>query len=392
MKLIWRIIRWPTFILATLVLLLYVTGNEYLLRGISATYLRGKTSATIDDLRFFQPLEVKAGTPFPWYPSDHAKTALPEDLENVLKKYRTAAFLVIQNDSIVYENYWEGHTAKTLSNSFSMAKSVTATLVQIAIQAGAIKGWDEPVSQWIPELQGEFATDLTLRHLATMSAGLDWKESYSSPFSITAKSYYAKDVNEVVVNGVKVVNPPGVVFEYQSGATQLLAIALERATGQSLQNFNSQFLWQHLGTNELAFYHGDKNGNAYAYCCLNSNARDFARLGQLYLHGGTIHGKRILDKTFVAEATKPDLSAEYGISFWVHQDVPYVNHYFRGILGQYIINLPEYNATIVRLGHKAGKKDSSNHPHEVAEIMDLTARHLLRDVRSLAPVPPPKMQ
>lgn len=374
MKKLGKILIAITLVLGGLIGVAYLTGMDYLLRGIRATYLRGETSATIDDMRFFHTARVEAGNPLPW-PIKETPAQPSAKLDSTLVANQSVAFLVVKNDTIIHEKYWD-HAPETPTNSFSMAKTVTVLLTQIAIQNGAIKSWQEPVMQWIPELKGHYAKDLTLAHLATMTAGSDWRESYSSPFSITARSYYASNLHQTVLEGVAITQAPG-TFEYQSGATQLLAIALERATGKNLAQLNSEFLWKKIGAEQDAYYHTDHQGQPNAYCCLNSNARDFARLGQLLLRNGKVNNQQVLDSTFVALASQGQGHPKYGYGLWIHHQLPVKNYYYRGILGQYIIVLPEYEAVIVRLGHHAGAKDGADHPSEVQVFIEEVTRDFL---------------
>jgi CubicO group peptidase (beta-lactamase class C family) len=367
MKKLVRVLAGIAAALLVLVGLMYLTNTDYLLRGIRATYLRGETSATIDDMKFFHTAKVAAGKPVSW-PIQPKSVNRSARLDSTLMANQSVAFLVVQSDTIIHETYWN-HNQDTPTNSFSMAKTVTVLLTQIAIQNGVIKSWQEPVMQWIPELKGPFAKDLTLAHLATMTAGSDWKESYSSPFSITARSYYASDLHQTVLEGVSITQKPG-TYEYQSGATQLLAIALERATGKDLATLNSEYLWTKIGASQDAYYHTDHKGQPIAYCCFNSNARDFARLGQLLLRHGRCSDAQLLDSAFVAMAATGQGHEKYGYGLWIHQDLPQKNFYYRGILGQYIIVLPEYDAVIVRLGHKAGQRDAFDHPSEVRVFVE----------------------
>src|SRR5690606_10683600 len=190
-------------------------------------------------------------------------------------------------------------------------------LVQCAIQEGKIESWDQKVTDFFPEMKGAFASELTLRHLSTMTAGLDFNESYSNPFDITAKTYYGDDVCKLMQEKVGVVSKPG-DYEYQSGATQWLGMALSKATGKTLSDYASEKLWKPLGAEQTAYWHLDsKGGNELAFCCFNSNARDFARFGLLMLHQGYFNGKQILDSAFVAMATQPYAAPYYGHSFWI---------------------------------------------------------------------------
>jgi CubicO group peptidase (beta-lactamase class C family) len=207
------------------------------------------------------------------------------------------------------------------------------------------------VKDYLPELKGEFADDLTLRNLSTMTAGLDFNEHYSNPFDITAKLYYGPDVESLLMENVPVIEKPG-SYEYQSGATQLLGLCLMKATGKHMADYASEKLWKPLGAEHAAEWHLDnEEGKELAFCCFNSNARDFARFGQMLLQQGNYNGKQILDSSFVAMATVPFVEPFYGHSFWMTDEYGTHIFYQRGILGQYIIVIPEYDVVVVRLGH-----------------------------------------
>ncbi len=360
-------------VLAIIILLavggLYATGNQFLLKGLWATYLHGNVTATIDDARFFDTRTVEAGIPQPWpLAADYNKMTLPTALRTSLEQTQSVAFLIVKSGEIEYEEYWDGYSDSSRNNSFSMAKSITTMLAQCAIQDGFIKGWDQKVTDFLPELQGEFASQLTLRHLSTMTAGLDFNEHYTNPFDITAKLYYSSEVEKLMLENVPVDTVPG-TYEYQSGATQLLGLCVMKATGSSLADYASEKLWKPLGAEHEALWHLDgKDGKELAFCCFNTNARDFARFGQMMLHHGEWNGAQILDSSFTAMATVGFDVPYYGHSFWVYDEEGTHVFYQRGILGQYIIVIPEYDLVIVRLG-KAREDPVNNHSQDFSVIV-----------------------
>ena len=231
MKIVLNVLRWIAIVVALLVAVAYFSGNQFLLKGVWAAYLHGNSSATIGDSQFFDTRTVVAGTANPWKESsEYNKTELSERLRTSLDETRSVAFLIAQHGEIIHEEYWDGYGTDSQSNSFSMAKSITTMLAQCAIQDGVIESWDEKAIKFLPELKGEFAAELTLRNLSTMTAGLDFNEHYSNPFDITAKLYYGPDVEKLMMEEVPVSEKAG-TYEYQSGATQLLGLALIKATG-----------------------------------------------------------------------------------------------------------------------------------------------------------------
>lgn len=288
----------------------------------------------------------------PWnIKSNYNQESLTDSLKNILESTNSVAFLIIQNDSILSEYYWDNYGEGSRSNSFSMAKSITTMLAQIAIQKGVLQGWNQKVKSLLPELKGTYADELELWHLSTMSAGLQWNEKYTNPFSVTAKAYYGSDVAQLMMQ-LPIDSSPGQKYNYQSGATQLLGMCIMAAAKKPLATLASEWLWQPLQAEHDAAWHTDSKGTELAYCCFNSNARDFARFGKMLLQHGKWNNTQILDSAFVVMATSPALDANYGYSFWINDEFNTPIFYMRGILGQYVIVLPEHNAIAVRLGHE----------------------------------------
>lgn len=363
-------------ILGLAVLGLVITGNAYLLKGVWATYLHGEKTATISDARFFDVRKIPATNPQPWpVAKDYNQRNLSDSLQRTLDMTESVAFLIIKNDSILYEKYWDGYSDTSHSNSFSMAKSITSMLVEKAIEEGYINSWEDRVIDYLPQLQGPYREKLQLKHLSKMTAGLKWNEHYTNPFDITARAYYTDDIAEVMYDRVPVVREPGSDFEYQSGAPQLLGMVLTKATGKSVSEFASETLWKELGAEKTAWWHlDDEGGQELTYCCFNSNARDFARFGKMLEHYGQWNGEQVLDSSFVFKATRPGAVPYYGWSFWVYNNFLQDVFYMRGILGQYVIVIPEKDLVIVRLGKKR-LETVRNHPREIPVIVEEVVKY-----------------
>jgi CubicO group peptidase (beta-lactamase class C family) len=361
-------------ITAVLVGVVWLSPYGYLIKGLRMTYLIGEKSANYLDYKGFDKREV-ANDPervsVLAVSEDAGTVELSSALREMLKRTNSGSFLVFRNDSLVCERYFEPVADTVMTNSFSMAKTITCLLFQRAIEEGKIASWDEPVRKFLPWVgkaaveKGEAvdgvspdqmeanAAALTLRHLITMSAGLQWNESYQSPFGITAKAYYGSDI-EATMREVPVVVMPGTQFEYQSGSTQLLGLVLEQVTGKHLSDLASDWLWKPLGMEASAYWSLDKaNGRELNFCCVNARSRDFGRLGLMVLH----NGKGLVDSGFLAMARKPFemggkvLVPFYGHSFWLGSvdDVDF--QFFNGLKGQYIVVIPSKNMVVVRTGH-----------------------------------------
>ncbi len=348
MKKLGKGILYTSGIIVLLILILYVSPYRYLLKGIRLTYLKGKSSANFYDKQDFDLRKVEKGTEILPLPKSvyYNKAELTSELKDMLNKTNSGSFIVLRNDSIIAEHYFNGHSDTTASNSFSMAKSIVTMLVQIAIQEGKIKSWDEKAITYLPWLSGPYAKDLTLRHLSTMTSGIEWSEKYKDPFSIMAKAYYCDDVDELM-RSTPVVDKPGEKFIYQSGSTQLLSMALRQATGKSPADYASEKLWKKIGMEEPAYWHLDKaKGSELCYCCFNAISRDYARLGILIEH----NGMGIVDSTFMLEARKPYKADHYGHSFWIANKTDNPFFFMHGFQGQYIAVVPSQNLVIVRTG------------------------------------------
>ena len=358
MKYLKRFLKWVISLLILIVLLLYITGYDYILKGVRVVYLKGHTTAYIDDFEHFELEKIPASTqPQPWsIHKDYNSVAATQRLKEINSRLGTIAFVVIKNDSIWYEDYAEGYGVTSQTNSFSMAKSIISALLGKAIDDGHIESISQPVGDFYPKFKG---SGMTVGDLSSMASGLDWDESYTSPFSVTARVYYDDNIAETIL-GLNVIETPGVEYKYLSGNTQLLGMVVEKATGKKLAKYFSESFWEPMGAEQPAVWQVDDNKNRLvkAYCCIGSNARDFARFGKLYRDYGRWNGRQILDSNFVARSIQArfEESPEYGYGFWLSNHLDKKIFVMRGILGQYVITIPQDNLIIVRLGHERGEQ------------------------------------
>lgn len=370
------------FVLIAVNLFIVFTGRFYLYKGVWNTYLKGRKGPSATEYLIFYNREVKAGTPQPWPKGkDYNQKEIPADILKGMADIETGAFLVIRHDSIRFEEYWGDFSDHSYTNSFSMAKTVVSILVGCAIKDGSIKSIDQPVGDFIPEFKnGDFAK-ITLRHLLTMSSGIAFDESYANPLAYPAEGYYGSDLRKATLKYDRVQEAPGETFRYLSGNTQLLGFVLQKATGKTISEYASEKLWKPMGCEHEAFWSLDskENGNEKAFCCLNTNARDFARIGQLYLDTGKWNGVALVNSDYALASVKPvgmkrpDGSnvLDYGYSWWMIPE--YKGHhifYARGILGQYVIVVPDLDMVIVRLGKKRLPNDSDDLPLDVHYYLD----------------------
>jgi len=360
--------------------MLFLVGVVVYLALPSSYYLRRALiyqKPRIDHHEIFKSRLVEAKAPSPWLMSPNFNEQdIPSHLIPKFEEYETVAFLVIKDSAILFEQYWENYSPQSLSNSFSMAKSIISLAIGCAIDDGYIKDVNQSASDFVPNFPSFNGKTLTIRHLLTMSAGVDFQEEYTSLFSPTTKLYYG-DHLEKIVFGMKQIEEPGVNFVYQSGVTQLLAFILEKATGERLSSYVSRKLWTPMQAEENALWSLDKmEGIEKAFCCFNSNIRDFARFGQLLLNNGAWNGQQLVSPAYIEEAIHPDATLlykeynepnrHYGYQFWRLRYNELEIPYMRGILGQYVFVIPEYNAAIVRLGHK--RSDTRTDQHYPSDI------------------------
>ena len=346
----------------------------------------------IEDYPIFENRTVAAGIGQEW-PIDSLLNQLKIDDETLAKMeiYEPVSFLVVKDGKIIFEKYWEEYGPETLSNSFSMSKSIVGLLVGAAIDDGYIKSIEQPVSDFIPEFRNEKNRDLKIKDVLTMSSGLNWNESYASLFSTTTNAYYGNNINELIYK-LEVTEKPGVIFNYLSGNTQLLAMLVEAATNRKISEYVSEKFWKPMGAiNDALWCLDDENGMEKAYCCFNSNARDFARWGQLILNNGTWNGDTLISPDYIkASIHAADLTDEtgnkinyYGYQWWIHDANGWKVPYMRGILGQYVFVIPEENAVVVRLGHKRSDEKKNHHPIDSYLYLE-TAKKILDDFNRLS--------
>lgn len=382
MKFLKKTFKVIAVLLALIVAVLYITDTDYLIKAVRTIYLKGHTTAYLEDYKEFDNQTIAASNkPQAWANhKDYNTVKATETLQKANKDWGSIAYVIIKNDSIWFETYYDGFNENSKSNSFSMAKSYVSGLMGKAISDGYIKSLDQPVCDFLPAFCDDKAKKMTVGDLSSMSSGTNWDEAYYSPLSITTRAYFDDDLAKVM-NGLKVVDEPGKAFKYASGDTQMLAMVIEKATGKKLYNYFEDSFWKPLGSENETLWQVDSEDHdlVKAYCCIASNAKDFARFGKLYKDHGKWNGKQILDSAFVAKSLVPRFkeSPEYGYGWWLDNQLGKDFFMMRGHLGQYVIVQPEDNVIIVRLGHQkspgagvgAFTSDISLYIHEAYEML-----------------------
>jgi CubicO group peptidase (beta-lactamase class C family) len=294
------------------------------------------------------------------------------NLERFLTRSATTSFLVVKDDTLVYEHYFNGYQRDSVVTSFSMAKSFDSTLVGIAIDDGKIGSVQDPITKYLPELakrDPRFA-QITIRDLLMMSAGLRYDEK--APYHDNDVTYHAPDLRRAALEKTTIVDTPGKYWLYNNYHPLLLGLVLERVTGMSVTAYLQDKLWGPLGMEYPASWsiNGDQNGLEKMESGINARPIDFAKFGRLMLNHGQWEGKQIVSPAWVEQATQPE---EKPASYY--RDEPFFvsqGHYYKyfwwgdkrpegesdfhavGNKGQYIYVSPQKQVIIFRNGFDFG--------------------------------------
>ena len=360
-----KTLKWIAIIFAVLIALIYAFDVDYILKGTRVIYLTGNNTAYLSDYKHFDNRIIEPSpVAEPWAKHNKYNTIEEtEELATINKLRETKAFLVIKNDSIIFEKYFDGYSESSKSNSFSMAKSITVSLLGKAIMDGKIRSFDQPVGDFFDEYKTGFGAELTIGNLASMSSGMEWSEKYYSIINITSESYLTDDLRSLILKQ-KIIKKPGQKFRYSSGDTQLLGMVIEKATNTNLSEYLRNNFIIPMGFENQALWQLDskESGMEKAYCCFASNAKDFARFGKLYKNNGKWNNEILLDSTFINKATNPvfDTSPYYGYGWWLYNYNGKKVFTMNGHRGQFVIVFPEEDIIIVRLGDKNQEGDNDD--------------------------------
>jgi CubicO group peptidase (beta-lactamase class C family) len=312
-------------------------------------------------------------------PTFHFAEASPEEafvpqagFEDLLAASGTTAFLVLRDDTLLYEGYFSGFQRDSWFTSFSVAKSFDSALIGLAIADGLIGSVNDAIVSYIPELKGRGLDDLTIRNLLKMDCGVRYRDSDLLDFlamqSDDSKTYYMPDLRRLALTIVPTREPLGSFFRYNNYYPILEGMILERVTSMTVTEYLQERLWRPLGIEYPATWSINQEGDGLEKMesGLNARAVDFAKLGRLYLNLGQWEGKQILPAAWVLESTAPepgDVRPQTGADRYAEPDGYYQYHWWgtkrenglydyaaAGHLGQYIFVRPDQNLIIVRPG------------------------------------------
>jgi len=324
--------------------------------------------ADIKDYKKFPKREIRNKTDqvfkFPTANEFTDLNSVVNNFDEYVANNKTVAFLVIHNDTIKYERYYNKYNESSIVTSFSMAKSFTSILMGCAIEDKLILSVDEPITNYIPELKENGFEKVKIEHLLQMTSGLDFNESYFNPFGHAASFYYGRNLKKEIAK-LKLKDEPGNEFNYVSGETQLLGLVLDRALKEkSVSEYFEEKIWTPLQMEYDASWSIDKkkDGLEKTFCCVNARARDFAKIGRLYLNKGNWNGNQIVPKEWVEISTQfSSLNGSYGgyqYQWWIPNTTG--DFMAQGILGQFIFVSPSKKLIMIRLGKKYGNLDWVN--------------------------------
>jgi len=276
------------------------------------------------------------------------------ELEDLLLKSGTLAFLVVKDDELLYEGYFNGGGREKPLTSFSVAKSFASALVGAALADGSIRSLEDPVADYLPELRNRDPRfgEIRIRHLLSMSSGIRYVER-GLPWSDDASTYYSPELRSLALSA-RIDGPPGAVFLYNNFNPLLIGLVLERATGRNVSEYLSERIWSRIGAEAPASWSLDREGGFEKMeSGVNARAVDFLKFGRLYLRGGDWEGNRILPREWIEESTRPKApgGTGYGYFWWIDEGPGRDRHFAAaGKHGQYVFVAPELGLLIARFG------------------------------------------
>lgn len=297
-----------------------------------------------------------------------------KNLDSFLENSKTTAFIVIRNDSILYENYFKGHTHNTYCKAFSASKVFISAMIGIAIDEGYIQSVNDPVLKYIPEIKDKRFSTLTISHCLALSSGIKTNNKQAFPWHDKVRIYYTKNLRGLI-SGIDYGKEPGKEYYAEEWSPVILALILERATGRNISSYLEEKIWKPLGMENDALFVTDTriNGFEAANSGLIALPLDFARFGRLYLNKGIWNNQSIVPSAWIANTAMADttsLSFYRRIQHYEGRDV-YFNSMWWGLrkdnknseytasghFGQRIYVSPEKNVVVVRFGTKDGDID-----------------------------------
>ncbi len=316
------------------------------------------------------------------------------DSQAFLEDTATTGLLIVQDDAILLERYARGHAASGRHIAWSVSKSVVSALFGIAVAEGHIRDIMQPVTDYLPELEGSGYDGVPIKHVLQMSSGVRFDEDYGDPWSDINRMGRVLALGSTLLEFASTLErerEPGTLQHYVSIDTQVLGAILVRASGQSLAEFTSEKLWQPLGMESDGFWLLDGSGMEMAFGGLNATLRDLARFGRLYLHKGRWNGRQVVPEAWAVASVTPDAphlmpgpkrntlnEMGYGYQWWIPSD-PDGDFMALGVYSQMIYVDPKNRLVIVK--SSANRDFQRNHFEPTRETLALW-RAVTADLRA----------
>ena len=268
-----------------------------------------------------------------------------------MDEHKSLGFMVIRNDTILYEWYKEGFDRTSTFTSFSLVKSLVSLMTGIAVEEGKLKV-DDPIGKYLPEIKDSAVRGVKVEDLLNMASGIKFKESYFNPFASIARLYYGRKIPKYIKN-LKLENKPGTKFSYSSMDTQLLSMVLSKATGMSVSEYMEKKLWSQMDMEFDASWNLDskKSDTEKGFSNLNARMVDFAKFGKLMMNNGKWGSKQLVPETWLDRCkTGSDLYKGYSYQWWITNWTKDKDYVAQGILGQYLYVNETRNTIVLRFG------------------------------------------
>ncbi|MFF2449076.1 serine hydrolase domain-containing protein [Neobacillus sp. NPDC058068] len=296
-------------------------------------------------------------------------------LDTFLKETNTTSFIIVHDDKVVLEEYFNGYDKDTVNTSFSMAKSIDSLLIGMAIEDGYIKNEKQSIADYIIEFKGTNMERITIEDLLLMRSSISYEEG-NIWFSDDAKTYYMPDLRNLALTHTNLTIKYQGKFHYNNYHPLLLGIILERSTGKHVSEYFQQKVWDKIGAENDASWSLDSKltGFEKMESGINFKAIDFVKIGSMLLHGGTWNEQYILNEKWIKLSTLSEFPLnrdEYKGSFLENKNIGYkymwystqnnngsLDYFAMGKYGQYLYISPKNNIVILRTGKSLGNVDS----------------------------------
>lgn len=335
----------------------------------------------ISDYKVFPERQIQNAAPVFHFGPAEQNAILPilnqaspnSNMDRFLEQNGTVAFLMVCNDKLVVERYYDGYDHASICTSFSTVKSFVSAVVGIALHEKLIHGLDDPITRYLPELKAPHWSEITIRHLVSMSSGLGYKANGFFPWNDEPRVYYSLDLRGLACKATKA-ESPGMHFHYNNYNLVLLGMILECVTGRAVSEYLQEKIWKPLGMEFPASWSLDSqhSGMEKMESGLNARAVDFAKFGRLYLRRGDWNGKQIIPESWVHESTTIEPNAawtNYKYLWWLPRSGK-GRFMAVGNLGQFIYIAPDKDCIILRFGRGKPRNWQRIYPQLFGAIVD----------------------